>query len=1009
MKELEFWQHKLRQLRAEEAPPQPTWLVQGADCPLLGATTPIRERGVITHPWQPGVRLTIDTSAVVEPQFPATSPDEARLAFVRLWRGQLQGRGTRELRPADERCPDHPAFSRRRLAAALAFADGSSLPDARTPCLVRISVHGVQRFIQESRKFRDLWTACMIFGELVWAAMEPLIEHYGPDAILYPDLLGNPLLDQWLLGQKNLRDCVPQHIRDAGAPTAAVPVPNTFTALLPRGGPTSDHLLPLEELMQSVEGRIVERWRHLVQAGAEWVEKVVRSGPWRGVYDRSCAAPPHLSWVALAWPAHPLGVPVDLPFLPGRALDPERDTLSASLQRREQALKPWVPARAWRHYEKALAVFSRTGTAEDRRAWGGFDYPLAHHQLLRMHDAHKLRLPVSFREEPGEKCTVTGRHEALSNRPARLGATVRLGEQRQAARDFWQRFGQDDSGTVAERLGGPATLKRYLARSDNPGGLTRRWNGVDQPLPAPEDLTAPFPSSAGLAAYRFFEAVASAWTTQPRLRSATEEFLGALRATSSLEQETQHSRSLPRLSRFFTWADPVLKEFLRTEAQYLSPAVLQHHRDQASGPAGQELDTLIASVKRLRGAAAEVLTTDAEPQCEYAVLAMDADGMSRLLIGDPDLVKAKWRDILHPEIVRQIEQEWREDKRVQSNWLGLLEQPRSAGPSFHSTLTRALAEFVDTLAPWVIEVEFCGRLVYAGGDDLLALLPAAESIAAATRLQQLLSAPFVVDTQPTTPPWASRRGLSENQIREAPWRFRAVKGASDLDPESLGFIDHIEHPVKWPSVHPPPLLPATSAMRVFPMLGRAHSLSAGIVFGHFKTPLSRMLQLARANLEERAKPRTKGLVTRTPQGHLSISRVSRGGGVKASYTAPWYSPEEPAAPTSAMSCEPPNLAARMDAWTKGFRSNALPARLPYTLLQRLELLIPAIRGEDFGRERHRLLAALVAQEAPEALQSLQTTIAAGVLAGAPTDAMNARDMVGGLLVARHFAKGGEDE
>jgi CRISPR-associated protein Cmr2 len=60
-------------------------------------------------------------------------------------------------------------------------------------------------------------------------------------------------------------------------------------------------------------------------------------------------------------------------------------------------------------------------------------------------------------------------------------------------------------------------------------------------------------------------------------------------------------------------------------------------------------------------------------------------------------------------------------------------------PSLHAAISEALANFALKVVPFVVEKLHAGRLVYAGGDDVLALLPLADVLPAAHKLRALFS------------------------------------------------------------------------------------------------------------------------------------------------------------------------------------------------------------------------------------------------------------------------------
>lgn len=1049
----------------------PDRIAAGADRPMLGTgamcTVDWRQHPHMRHPLQPRVGIRVPggdqllgtgararagelTDALVaswrreegqsegEDHGPTasvwTDANALRALAMRVWRRQpTWSRQTglpARLIPADSRCPDHALLDHVRVAAAACFLPRMTDPTpspAQEPCLVSIRLHGVQTFIAESRKTRDLWTASLIYGELVWAAMSTVVEQYGPENVLYPDLLGNPFMDQWLLAQQGLADAVPDQVRRYGARTASVPVPNTFTCLLPRGG--DGHLLAVDVLMARAEEQVRARWQTMTDATRALLEAKGASGRWTEIWDRSLCNPPALTWTAVAWRPRMRGQgtvpPADLPALPDRG-NAATGQLPPVLQARAAALQPWVSEPTWEHYEHLRTVSWRVvALMQQPRPVGdwlgaerGFDYPLVHAQLLALAETTAQARSPEILHEPGEKCSVTGRHEALTTNPA--GGVRDVRGARSGASAFWADVHIHHG---AERLGAPAALKRFLSMAKEPAFI-QRWNGIGQPDPSDKDRTAPYPSTAGLAAGPFLERVARRW---PELRAPVLRFLAALRDTK-LDEDTQHARALPRLVRYTGMdADPDLRKFLRTEAQTLSLEVLATHRERAEAAKEREeaerIRRLAEAVKALLDIAGDA------PDEEVAVLFMDGDGVSRLVEGDAEVIQTRWRDVLHPNAVGRIED--RDSALYAAGWNGLLDQKRALGPSLHAMLTRALADFTDRLAPWVVEVEFPGRLIYAGGDDLLALLPARHAVAAAARLQQLFSAPYVLDTLPDEPRWEWRRaGTDERWGARAAERFRVPKvpiGASgEIDPSNWTFEDTITEEGTQVTQAP---TAALREMEVLPMLGRGHALSAGIALGHFKTPLSSLLGTAKANLDERAKRRGRELRKMgAVSGHLSVSRFT-GSGAKATFTAPW-SLGRPG--MEGVDPDPPALQVVMDRLVEGFRTGALAMRLPYQLREAIQQMLPVLRtiprdelpssseasppssaersvmqaAERSGLQKHRqtLLAGLI--RATTGLEPEEHDTAAAVLAvlaNSLEDARSAHDAVSGLLLARHFS------
>ena len=97
----------------------------------------------------------------------------------------------------------------------------------------------------------------------------------------------------------------------------------------------------------------------------------------------------------------------------------------------------------------------------------------------------------------------------------------------------------------------------------------------------------------------------------------------------------------------------------------------------------------------------------------WVIVAADGDGMGKYVSG----AKLKpYREYLEREILvnppPQLE--------------ALLETRKRMGPATHVGLNRALLDFSNRLIPYITERRFCGKVVFSGGDDVLAVLPLAD-------------------------------------------------------------------------------------------------------------------------------------------------------------------------------------------------------------------------------------------------------------------------------------------
>ena len=883
-------------------------------------------------------------------------PRALQALLHRLW-WELPAQGSSRIAlagflPADSRTPDHSIHDHLKVASAAAFMAGKpGLPatdPSLEPWLLAIKIPGVQDFIRRSRSSRDLWVSSMVYAELAWAAMRPIVETYGPEALLSPDLRGNPILRQWLLDRSDLPSKEPPH------GTYAAMLPHRFVALVAKGGGTSD--LPLiDTLVQRCADAVKQRWEALSGAVEQWLGgKVKEPGAgsgWRATWSRQMRSGPDLEWSAVQW-SHHLDHLGDrdptlwtLPGHPEGTLPPKAP---AGLHARDADLRAWSSPEDWARYASALYAYWGVDTVSaampgGRRYLGmaqGFDYPLRFSQVctvLRQVGEHRPPPPV---EEPDEKCSLFPWQEVLSEAS---GSDRRVGALRAQARRFWSNRTLDPGGTGEERLGSLGAFKRFLVQADE-AEFTKRWSGgSDVPV------RVPFPSTAAIAAGDFLEGVARVWAHAPQVVNAANDVIQALNQTP-LEHSSgcpDHQASLhPYLDR------PDRRTFLEMEPQYLYAETLQIHISRAEENEKRSLEDFKKAVVAFHGAVArwnEAHKGDAAElipalKSRVAVLTMDGDGLGALILGQADRVVAKWRDVLHPEVVALIQGDWaaatrltpaQRDQLRQGGWSGLLEQARHTGPSTHAMISRALADFQQRVVGWVVEREYGGRLVYSGGDDVLALLPGHEAVACAGRLQQLYSAPYIVDTRPDERPWGWRGNEdrvrpSSPDRREERQRFCIpIPGGDGVLPLESDRDEDWEEAAPGLIARPERL----EGVLVFRGLGRNQSISGGLAIGHFKTPLQGLLRQSRNLLERRAKSVVKE-DGHTRRGGLGISVATRGG-AKVEF---WAAIRQEGAGSGNGGSSPPDLHRDLDVVVDAFRSGALAGSVPYQVRDQVELL-----------------------------------------------------------------------
>ncbi len=995
---------------------EPDWIAAGADRPVFPArqskggqlSISWPKEPIITHPLEPGgCRLIIQkggvdesTAGVFEKKDITTIQDKAveqlaetkdtqvasghvwedgellKLLFLLVWRRlrhtliRHSSEGNNDplfsllwqLMPTDSRCPDHAIWEHTRLASALSFVTGAKGDEApRAPWLFRFEIGPVGRFIKEARTSRDLWMGSFLLSDLIWHAMRPVVEAYGPDVILFPDLRENPLADIWLW--KDWSEALPESVDNPF--TYAAVLPNMFTAVLPRGT-EKGHLVSLEKLAEKSEKAVKERWKELSDLVKKWLtshQEVTGETDWHDLWDAQQEGVLHTTWSAVRW-SRAQQVKTSSSLFYGdpltnqrpRETDPPSPEDREAIAHRREQLAPFVPIDTWIHYERARRVFAHT-CLNYLQLERGFDYALTHHQLRVRHAMRKLTSPEhGIFDQKGEKCTVCGRRQAIYSLKDEKN---RLHTHRRAARKFWKVKKLNPDPLDQDRLCGVCATKRFLvvAGVDAAGtltGINPLWAGPASTLKTLDFddgvPRVPFPSTATLAAQNYLERICN----QPEMKENLQKivktwstahlgqtnFARALRTTARLADEN-NSDDLVRL---FLMLDTQQSLFPETLDIIIRKNKLENDSDQEKRLSDQEkrlsdqqkkLSDLKEAVVKLREKAASLGIP--EPNTRIAVIRMDGDNMGQLLLGDPDRIGATWEDVLHPKAVDIIKGRKQPPHKgaVAAGWPDLLSARRLMGPSLHAFISRALAVFSHRIVPWVVEMEFPGRLIYSGGDDILAMVPAASALDMTARLQQLFCAPFILDTMSEVQAWGWRNTRRSHDLpRHARDRFLIpiMPKQGDVAQDSqkttaaaiqlpIRDISQIQ-PYIYPSDNQDPC-PGSHQIHepafgeVLPLLGSHNTLSAGIAMGHFKHPLQEFLDQSETLLKEVAKKEPG-------KRSVAMSHFSRSG-EKTRLVMPWTSGEKSNV----------HLFQRVVA---GFKNGVLPKRLPYKLNEYRQLL-----------------------------------------------------------------------
>jgi CRISPR-associated protein Cmr2 len=107
---------------------------------------------------------------------------------------------------------------------------------------------------------------------------------------------------------------------------------------------------------------------------------------------------------------------------------------------------------------------------------------------------------------------------------------------------------------------------------------------------------------------------------------------------------------------------------------------------------------------------------EGSPADWWVIVLGDGDGMGKYVSGSK---LKKYKEYLITDAIA-------EKVKNHQDYPDLLATQKRMGPATHVGLNRALLDFSNRLVPYLTEERYCGKVVYSGGDDVMAVLPLAD-------------------------------------------------------------------------------------------------------------------------------------------------------------------------------------------------------------------------------------------------------------------------------------------
>ncbi len=689
--------------------------------------------------------------------------------------------------PADTRVPDHSIWDHLDLTSA--FAGAFAADPKGEAALLTVSLGPVQSFIAAARSTSDLWAGSHLLSRLAWECMRPLCETLGPDAILFPRLRGIPQVDLWLRDQMDLpkelfKDCEWQKGATDANPLFSAALPNRFVAVVPAS--------QAKDIAKKCE-QAVREW--LQTTGQHVVNLLLEAANLKTETDQHChkqmreqlAGFPEVHWAA---------VPFSL--IQARNVEKQNDLDTTQLS---EAMAPFFGVEAGKPCgflnSPAWQVLKDDMPWDDRTTfWSpnpGMLYPAVFDLAERALAAAKASRTFEQLPQNGWRCSLTGESEWLTTDPAQLQKSYR-----QQTQTLWAKVHSVKKSWAkeGEHLGGLSALKRL-------------W---------PTVFADQVSQATGKACGRF---VVSTHTMA--LASHLEQWLA---------KDAPAKQDFSQACKDWT-PEPVAlpRRLMRYETNHVAdakvlPGLLEAARDSEDENAYMQAQAVVRNT----------LGVD-KLETYYSLIMMDGDRMGAILAGDTQTQTAiTYRNSFHPNVQKGFDAQAAKHKALDAYG----QQARAISPNRHLAISGALNDFSQTVVRHVVENEHLGRVIYAGGDDVLAMLPTADLMSTMQRLRHAYSGTLPEDTD-----------MDWGKVRNEPQKLHCKNGFAILDG------------------------------RLMRMMGKNATASCGAVIAHHQAPMGTVLQELRA-----AEKRTKNEGGRNA---FSITVIKRSGST-LSLTEKWGEP-----------------------------------------------------------------------------------------------------------------------
>lgn len=585
------------------------------------------------------------------------------------------------LMPAETRIPDASIWSHVSMTAALAggFAgydltleEVKNWPRGKEvshPYLAVFSFSPVQELIKASRKMRDFWAGSWLLHYLSAKVCWVLANQYGPDALLYPSLYQQPLIDHWLLQTypefKELVD------KPSSNSLLTAGFPNVIVLILPKD--------KIKAAMQTAQQTLLAEWSNIstfvfyeLHDQRHWMKSLTPNNTtWEGWLKSQ--------W-QFYWTALPIGKPgEEFKCSADENKDPEfqkwldEQNKAYNLKFSKNQLFQEKEKELLREAHKQRWDRQKRGFSANIGSWWGYIFDATRQSLASVKSVRNWEIPTAF----GPRSTISGIGPVVN--PGKHGKDWMTEGDTQP---LWTRNAGFFDGT--EQLNATEVVKRGLHEIlPKLLGINEQYLAISYP-----DLTS------GVAGYLKVNQTDNAH--KHNFESACQEIVAKFPEIKGAIEQVREKWGIP-------WIDD------KNHSKQYHPRLLNvgwmledlPQVDELKEKYTQEVNQILSHYYPSNN-----------PASWYVLAAGDGDGMSEWLKGTKmKPYKAYIPDGFAEKVTESL-----------TKFPEFLEIQKRMGPSTHNALSRALLDFSNQLVPYLTQTRYAGKLIYSGGDDVLAYM-----------------------------------------------------------------------------------------------------------------------------------------------------------------------------------------------------------------------------------------------------------------------------------------------